>query len=190
MSGRRCQPCKSAYAKARHLANPEEQRTRSRAWYVANQERAKARARTWGAANREKTNAKVRAWVAANPERRKEHQRTHNRKWYAANAEKERARSRVSLLRRYGLTAASFDALLATQGGGCRICQTIKPGARGWHVDHDHACCPGNRTCGQCVRGLLCHSCNLMLGQAGDDPEVLRRAIAYLEAPKGLRLVK
>jgi hypothetical protein len=29
-------------------------------------------------------------------------------------------------------------------------------------VDHDHACCQKkNRSCGKCIRGLLCHTCNI-----------------------------
>lgn len=31
-------------------------------------------------------------------------------------------------------------------------------------VDHDHKCCPGRKSCGRCIRGLLCDSCNLDLG--------------------------
>lgn len=49
-------------------------------------------------------------------------------------------------------------------------------------VDHDHTCCPGKRSCGRCVRGLLCNRCNRALGQFGDDIETLRRAVAYLAA--------
>src|SRR5690606_11291033 len=59
-------------------------------------------------------------------------------------------------------------------------------GARGLFVDHDHSCCPRNgsesATCGQCIRALLCSSCNTGLGQFQDDPELLQKAINYLKS--------
>lgn len=44
-----------------------------------------------------------------------------------------------------------------------------------------HDCCSGKKSCGQCVRGLLCNRCNPMLGYADDDPSLMWRAIEYLE---------
>jgi hypothetical protein len=99
---------------------------------------------------------------------------------YAANAPTPEERRRRNLWTKYRLTPEAFDALLASQGGVCSICETDAPGARGWHVDHNHACCPGRRSCGECVRGLLCAACNKGLGLFRDDPEALRRAALYL----------
>jgi hypothetical protein len=93
-------------------------------------------------------------WNKANPERRAEQQR--------------RSNFRFS----YGITVVEYAAILADQGGGCAICG--KPPGKTWHaVDHDHA--TGR------VRGVLCALCNHMLGQAKDNPTLLRRAAEYLE---------
>lgn len=108
--------------------------------------------------------------------------------WRRANEPYERT-SRVEYL--YGLTPEQFSALLETQGGGCAICGATEPGGRWgtWHVDHDHDCCPPHakggrqKTCGKCVRGVLCQGCNLLLGFARDDAERLARALSYLEKP-------
>lgn len=81
----------------------------------------------------------------------------------------------------YRLRWDAYEKLLESQGGRCAICRTDKSGARRWHVDHDHECCPESaKSCGKCVRGLLCHRCNLMLGNARDSTDTLRAAINYL----------
>lgn len=85
--------------------------------------------------------------------------------------------------RRYKLTPDGYAALLAEQGGGCAICGVRPDDADSLHVDHDHACCAARkRSCGKCVRGLLCSPCNVMLGGARDDLATLRRGIEYLMA--------
>lgn len=82
----------------------------------------------------------------------------------------------------------NYDQLLSEQGGRCRICDKTEPGGSGkFHVDHDHACCPGkSNSCGACVRGLLCTRCNAGLGMFGDSPELMERAIRYVSARREL----
>lgn len=88
------------------------------------------------------------------------------------------------------LYGVNVSDLLAAQDGRCAICGTDDAGGRWktWHVDHDSTCCPRKRqrTCGACVRGLLCSSCNLMLGHAKDSPERLRAAAEYVERTRNL----
>jgi hypothetical protein len=55
------------------------------------------------------------------------------------------------------------------------------------HVDHDHACCPGGPSCGHCIRGLICHWCNHMLGHAREDPARLQGGAMYLERYRARR---
>ncbi len=73
------------------------------------------------------------------------------------------------LQRRYGISAARVDDLVSQQSGVCAIGQEA-PAA---HVDHEHL--TGK------VRGVLCFNCNGGLGQFRDRPDVLKRAVAYLE---------
>ena len=80
----------------------------------------------------------------------------------------------------YGLDQATFDAVLAAQGGRCATCGTTEPDGHGWVVDHDHSCCPSARTCGACVRGILCGHCNRALGAAKDSIPTLWSMIRYL----------
>ena len=69
----------------------------------------------------------------------------------------------------YGLRQLDYDRLLARQGGACAICFND---GEPLVIDHDHI--EGS------VRGLLCNSCNSMLGFARDDTRILRSAIQYL----------
>jgi hypothetical protein len=85
----------------------------------------------------------------------------------------------------FGITQIQYVAMLAKQDGCCAICRSTVAWKSerlvNFSVDHDRACCPGKRSCGQCVRGLLCNACNRGLRQFKDDAEALRRAIAYLD---------
>ena len=123
--------------------------------------------RRWRQANAEQVARKDRAYKATHADRINA-QRRARRTPAAAEAE-----ARAKRMARYGLTPEEWDALLASQGGGCAICGTHTPGGRGWHTDHDHAT---NQT-----RGILCSGCNPALGYMDDDPARLRAAADYLE---------
>lgn len=124
--------------------------------------------------NPEKAADYFRNWHLQNKERRN----ARRLELYYENKLRELAAARKYL---YGLTAEDLDALMAAQGGVCAICGSQPDPVRGLDVDHDHACCPGKQSCGKCIRGLLCNSCNLAIGKLRDDPAMLRRAADYLE---------
>jgi hypothetical protein len=114
----------------------------------------------------------------------REQNRDHMLAYRAVHRERDRLSSVASQLRRFGLDFDSYERLLTAQGGGCAICgarETVFPSGRKRRldIDHDHTCCPGNQSCGRCVRGLLCSSCNR--GLFGFDPIRLRAAADYFE---------
>lgn len=66
-------------------------------------------------------------------------------------------------LGRHRMTADDYRRLRAAQEGLCGICR--HGSYRPLVIDHDHVCCISHqRTCGRCVRGLLCPGCNGWLG--------------------------
>ena len=101
--------------------------------------------------------------------------------WYRANRDSYLRKRRS--YRRHGLTETEFEELLESQGGVCAICgRPPRVGLR-LAVDHDHACCPGEWSCGECVRGLLCHACNRAVGILADSPSRSRKLASYLRRP-------
>lgn len=84
------------------------------------------------------------------------------------------------LWERYRLTYQRFVTIFEKQGQSCRICRTNLESMNAAHVDHDHSCCSKTRSCGSCVRGLLCPLCTAGLGMFKDSPEILAIAAAYL----------
>jgi hypothetical protein len=86
------------------------------------------------------------------------------------------------LTRTYGITVHDYDAMLAAQKNVCAICLQTSKGTKRkrLHVDHDHQT--------GAIRGLLCVSCNIILGRWNDSPEIARRAVEYLLKPRQLKL--
>jgi hypothetical protein len=98
----------------------------------------------------------------------------------AAKVAAEAVRRFRRRLRVYNVTEETFEKLYTVQSGRCGICQRALSYGE-CVIDHDHRCCGSLRSCGRCVRGLLCADCNRGLGDFSDDPERLRGAIAYLD---------
>jgi hypothetical protein len=79
---------------------------------------------------------------------------------------------------RYGINEFQYNVLLESQDGKCaicgneesRVCQGI---VTPLCIDHNHKT--------HIIRGLLCHRCNSVLGFVGDDINLLRSLIRYLE---------
>jgi DNA-directed RNA polymerase subunit RPC12/RpoP len=84
------------------------------------------------------------------------------------------------LKREYGLTIEAYTAMLQLQFYKCAACgdkfdpEIIKGKVC---VDHDHK--TGK------LRELLCHRCNVTLGNVNDEVERLEKLIAYLKKHAG-----
>ena len=75
---------------------------------------------------------------------------------------------------KYGLTLELYEEMVDTQGGLCLICD-LPPRGR-WSklvVDHNHET-------GE-IRGLLCHHCNLTVGQIEEQGPLFVKAQQYLD---------
>lgn len=71
--------------------------------------------------------------------------------------------------RKLGVTNEVFAEMSARQGGMCAICLEVP---KVLCVDHNHAT--------GCVRQLLCHRCNRVLGLCGEDRLLLAALSEYL----------
>lgn len=83
----------------------------------------------------------------------------------------------------YNLSPERYQRIWEAQGGLCAVCGKTMGTRKRPSVDHDHACCDGPESCGECVRGLVHQHCNKMLGYWRDDPDRFRGAAEYLENP-------
>lgn len=87
--------------------------------------------------------------------------------YYFDNQERQQlSNRRAHIKRRYGLTIEEYEALVAD---GCSICGETEK-----RIVMDHCHVSGAN------RAPLCDACNIMLGGARDDVDILRQAIRYL----------
>jgi hypothetical protein len=148
-----------------------------------------ARRRRYSQSNSVPIAERKKAWKAENAESHK----LKRRQYYEANSEKIKAQTRqyraerrehFSLQKaawRAGLTTAEYLRMLAQVGDRCQICGSEESnGSNRLSIDHDHDCCPGYRSCGKCIRGVICNGCNTGLARFRDNPDTLLAAATYL----------
>lgn len=88
---------------------------------------------------------------------------------------------RYNLKYTYNLSLEKYNEMIED---GCYVCKG--KGDITLHVDHDHNCCSGSRSCGDCVRGILCHRCNVAVdkyeqGILRDNYPLLNEIATYLK---------
>ena len=77
------------------------------------------------------------------------------------------------IVKRYGITLKQYNEMLVKQNYLCAICDKHQSEShKGLHVDHCHDT--------DKIRGLLCSSCNLAIGQLKHNITILTKAIKYL----------
>jgi len=165
-----CKPCTNAHNQDWRHRNPEKARA------IANRAAKTETARLNRTANR--------AIIAE--ETGKPYDHDYMVEWRKKNVEANPDFFWESHLRHnYKMSREQYEALVQKQDGGCAICGGQNPDHRKLAVDHDHSCCPKQKkSCGKCIRGLLCSRCNHMLGHARDTIEILESGILYLKSFK------
>jgi len=122
------------------------------------------------------------------PEQRREYHRKYQPAWRALNRDKIRRQERARRAKNPGRDMhgrwikEDRAAMWEAQDGRCYLCGDEMSASEKIDIDHDHSCCPQNRSCWTCRRGLAHHRCNVLIGYAGDDPALLRRIASALEA--------
>lgn len=91
-------------------------------------------------------------------------------------------------LTKYGINADDYHWLLGEQEGGCALCgspesqgEKFARGKTRLSVDHDHDHCGPSRACKACIRGLLCHDCNVGIAKFEYKPKTRVRFADYLD---------
>lgn len=126
-------------------------------------------------------------WRLGNPEKEK----IHNQKQYQKDRERlgdieYRKRKRLyDLKHHYQIDEAWYKSKLETQNFSCAICGSNLLNSNDLttlQVDHNHSCCKEkNKSCGKCLRGLLCSRCNTGIAFFEDNVDFLQKAAQYLK---------
>lgn len=100
--------------------------------------------------------------------------------YYKNNPEKNKNKIRMNTKhipnwKRHHISEDFFNSLFNEFGGMCHACKERDAVV----IDHDHSCCEGIRSCGKCVRGILCNQCNTALGLLKDSKALVIMLAEY-----------
>ena len=104
---------------------------------------------------------------------------TRAREYFRDKHESPLSRRKRYLKKKYNLSIEDYEKMMEAQNGVCLICFT-PPKGNYLYIDHDHKCCDGYISCGECIRGLLCNDCNRGIGLLKESDAVIARALEYL----------
>ena len=93
-------------------------------------------------------------------------------KKYRASHDGKATQRKGHLRRRYNLTSSQHLSMYVNQNGCCAVCKRAIPYDK-IHTDHNHVT-------GE-VRGLLCPTCNLLVGHVENHLENLPTVLNYIE---------
>jgi hypothetical protein len=163
------QKSRGAYARAYYNRNREKILADQKARLLSSPEQ-QAKKRAQRAASRAKRLAYMREWNA----KHKDEMRDYRREWRRQNPHRVRAHKEARRLR----DLATQDALAGRPRPTiCDIHGGPAESGPGYHngIVFDHCHQRGH------FRGWLCDRCNKVLGAVGDDPDLLRKMITYLD---------
>lgn len=136
-------------------------------FYYSHLEKCRERARDYAKKHQKGRAEYSKKWCMLN----KEHVKRTRKKYYKKN------KNRIFLWylkRYYDLTFDQYNMILKNQKFCCGICKKkYEPNDQKFHIDHNHDT--------NTVRGVLCRSCNHLLGCAKDSTDILYKAIRYLK---------
>jgi hypothetical protein len=116
---------------------------------------------------RERHKASQDNWEENNKEERNEYRANWARMDRVENIVVYHEKELIRDMKKYGTTVEWFRDKLIEQYGVCAICKHLSRrfgNLQRLQVDHDHSCCDlKTKSCGNCLRGLLCANCNLLL---------------------------
>lgn len=140
-------------------------------YYWKDPEKAREAQRRYRDRHKDKIKELKKTWYQNESVETKENKKIYRRRWEKDN----RIRKEAYRIRRK-FKIALIDAMVLVERRikeACNACGIESKGGHLSHIDHDH------RT-GK-IRGILCHNCNVTLGQMNDNITRLKNLIAYLE---------